>query len=75
MGAFDENLDAYHALNTLNDIYVKQMQKRISEASQEEIGAILKEDDAHWEEQGKLYGELGEEMVKIMSKKWWQFWK
>ena len=76
MRTFDGNLNAYHVLNTFNDMYVKQMQRRINEAStQEELKEIMEERDAHRQEQEELYKELGEEMIDIMSKKWWQFWK
>ena len=76
MRTFDENLDAYHTLNTLNALYVKRSTGMLSKAITEgEIQSIMVEDKAHWEEQGKLYIELGKEMAQIMSKKWWQFWK
>ena len=70
MRSFDGNLNAYHSLNALNDIYVKHMSKRLTEAStQEEQDAIMQDSDMHFAEQGKLYQELGEEMVKIMDVK------
>jgi len=76
MGTFDENLNAYHALSALDAIYVKLMTERLMGASTpEEVEALMQEGDAHWAEQEKRYKELGEEMVEIMSKKWWQFWK
>ncbi len=76
MRTFDGNLDAYHALNALNDIYVKGISARLRRASTfGEIESISQESKKHSEEQGELYKELGEEMAQIMSKKWWQFWK
>ncbi len=76
MRTFNRNLNAYHGLNTLNDIYTSNMARRLAGAStQEEIGAIIRESDTRFEEQRKLYKELGKEMVEIMNKKWWQFWK
>ena len=76
MRNFDENLNAYHALNAQQDVYIENMTARIMEAStQEEANALLKEGLNHILGQGQLYKELGEEMVQIMSKKWWQFWK
>ena len=76
MRTFNENLGAYHALNALGNIHAGEISRRLREAStREELEVIMKESDAYWEEQGKLYEKLGEEMVVIMGKKWWQFWK
>jgi len=76
MKTFDGNLSAYHTLNALNVLYVERQQRRAAEASTREgILAIFKEGNAHFKEQRKLYKELGDEMVKIMDVKWWQFWK
>lgn len=76
MRTFNENLDAYHALNALNDAYVQSLTKRLKRASgKEEVNALMREDGAHAAKQRELYEELGKEMVKIMDVKWWQFWK
>jgi len=76
MRTFDENLNAYHGLNAINDIYEQQMGRKLKEAKTlEEIDAIVAEVLSHSVEQSKLYRDLGEEMAKIMEKKWWQFWK
>ncbi len=76
MRTFDGNLTAYHALNTSNDIYSQSIKERLARAStKEEMQAILQENFTHFAEQTELYKELGEEMVKIMDVKWWQFWK
>jgi len=73
---FDGNLDAYHTLNDLNDMYVRRISQRLAMAkTREESNAIMREADAHFAEQRKQYRKLGEEMVQIMGKKWWHFWK
>lgn len=76
MGTFDGNLAAYHTLYTLNEIYLEGMNLRLSRATtKEEVKAITEEGDAYFDEQMKLYEELGKEMKRIMDVKWWQFWK
>ena len=76
MRNFEETLATYHAFNALSGIYEKQKSAKLLEAStSEEIQAIFKENDDHWQEQEKRYKELGEEMVSILDKKWWQVWK
>ena len=40
-----------------------------------EVNEIFKESQAHFKLEEDKYRELGEEMAKIMSRKWWQFWK
>ena len=76
MGTFDENLRAYHGLNALNEIYNIKMRARLARATTtEEMFVIFEESRTHFDDQKKLYAELGKEMVAIMNKKWWQFWK
>ena len=76
MQTFNRNLDAYHSLNAMNDLYTRRFQVKLLEAkTTEEIDAIMDEAKAHFDQEEIKYRRLGEEMVEIMSKKWWQFWK
>ncbi len=76
MSSFDANLGAYHALNAKLEAESKLTMAKIASAStQEEADRLRQEYLTYMEAQGKTYEKLGTEMVNIMSKKWWQFWK
>ncbi len=76
MRSFEGNLSAYHALNGINDLKVAEFSRRLhATTTKEEMLKISEESQQYFNEQGKFYKELGEEMVKIMSKHWWEFWK
>lgn len=76
MRTFYENLNAYHALNAIGELHSAIRRGDLKEAKTiEEIDTLLEEERKYWETQRKEYSVLGEEMVKIMSKHWWEFWK
>lgn len=76
MRTFEGNLDAYHALNGTVDLEVKEFTRRLLAATTpEERQHIQEESDQYFTKQSKIYEALGGEMAKIMSKRWWEFWK
>ena len=76
MRTFESNLNAYHALNSLVELKSMEFSQRLSRATTiEGKEDILRESEQYFTKQGNLYKELGEEMVKIMKKHWWEFWE
>ncbi len=76
MRTFDGNLNAYHALNKSQELQQGEFTQRFSQATTPEEGKkLLNEWWLYIGMQRKAYKELGDEMAKIISKKWWQFWK
>ncbi len=76
MRTFGQNMGSYHSRNALNEIYNMEIGLRAKGIkTREEFDALMGEIVAHYNKEGEEYHTLGDEMAKIMSKKWWEFWK
>jgi len=70
------NLGAYHFQNKLMDMRMAEFSRRLSAAATPaERKQVMDESQQYFNEQDRVYKQLGEELVHITSKHWWEFWK